>query len=234
MDPRIDALLRGQQEYYDARAAEYDEWWTRQGRYARGAEVDAQWFREQAVLYAALDQLDLSGHVLELACGTGNWTLPLSHRAARLTAVDGSLEMLRLNRARVLSDRVTYVQADLFAWEPAEAYDAAVFCFWLSHVPEERLDPFLAKVRRAVRPGGAVFFADSSPDPLGTSTDQPLSDGDGTVMTRRLNDGRQFRIVKRYDEPRTLTERFAACGLELEIRRTGRFFIFGAGRSTTS
>ena len=41
-DPLLEQLA-----YYRARAAEYDEWWLRQGRYDRGAALNAQWFAEQ-------------------------------------------------------------------------------------------------------------------------------------------------------------------------------------------
>ena len=34
-------LLREQLDYYRARAAEYDQWWLRQGRYDRGAALNA-------------------------------------------------------------------------------------------------------------------------------------------------------------------------------------------------
>lgn len=224
-----DTLLQEQQAYYNARAAEYNEWWNRQGRYARDPESDAQWFRERQELYDALERLHPTGHVLELASGTGNWTLPLSRLADRVTAVDGSEEMLAINRYCVNSPRVRYLQADLFAWEPKEVYDGAVFCFWLSHVPPEQLDPFLAKVRRAVRPGGKLFFADSRREPLGTPLDQPLPEEEELLATRRLNDGREFRIVKIYYDPPDLQARLAGHGLRMEVRATEQFFIYGAG-----
>ncbi len=226
--------LQEQQAYYNARAAEYNEWWERRGRYARGAESDARWFHERQELYDALERLRPSGHVLEIACGTGNWTLPLSRMADRVTAVDGSEEMLALNRHRVNSPRVRYLQADLFDWEPEEVYDGAVFCFWLSHVPPEQLDPFLAKLRRAVRPGGKLFFADSRREPLGTPLDQPLPEEEELLATRRLNDGREFRIVKIYYDPEELQSRLATYGLQMEVRTTERFFIYGTGTVPTA
>lgn len=54
-DSPDDAIIRQQVEYYRARAAEYDEWFLRQGRYDRGPEQRADWEREVAHVRAALD-----------------------------------------------------------------------------------------------------------------------------------------------------------------------------------
>ena len=86
--------------------------------------------------------------VLEFAAGTGVWTEALAANGATVTAVDASPEMLERNRARLgpLTARVRYVQADVFSWRPDRSFDAVVFCFWISHVPVERLDSFLRNV----------------------------------------------------------------------------------------
>lgn len=222
-------FLARQQAYYAARAPEYNEWWDRRGRYDHGPEANALWFGEQEEAYAALAALCLTGEVLELAAGTGNWTEKLAATARQVTALDGSAEMLAINRARVGRENVEYVQADLFAWEPEREYDAVVFCFWLSHVPPSQLDPFLDKVRRALRPEGRLFFADSRRDPLTTSPDQPLPEAAQPWLTRRLNDGREFSIVKVFYEPGELQARFRERGLAVEIRETERFFLYGWG-----
>lgn len=228
--PEFDpAFLARQQEYYSARAPEYDEWWDRRGRYDHGAEANAQWFREQGELYSALDALHVTGDVLELAAGTGNWTRRLAATAQRVTALDGSAEMLEINHRRVGRENVKYVQADLFQWQPERTYDAVVFGFWLSHVPPAQLDPFLEKVRRALRPEGLVFFADSRRDPLTTSPDQPLPAEEQSWLVRRLRDGREFPIVKLFYEPSALEARFRQHGMAVEVHETERFFLYGSG-----
>ena len=216
-------------EYYRARAAEYDEWFYRQGRYDRSPETNARWFAEGDQVFAAFNSLQLSGDVLELAPGTGIWTERLAHTARSITAVDASPEMVEINRAKVASDRVSYLLADLFSWRPEREYDAVVFCFWISHVPDEHLDGFLAMVAVALRPGGAVFFVDGRREPTGTAADHQLSDADSQVMTRRLNDGRAFQIVKNYYEPSALAARFSAAGLEVTVYETPTYFLYGFG-----
>jgi 2-polyprenyl-3-methyl-5-hydroxy-6-metoxy-1,4-benzoquinol methylase len=136
-------LLEEMKRYYRERASEYDECFFRQGRYDRGPQMNARWFAEFGEVFAALDAFHLAGEVLELAAGTGIWTEGLIRTASTVTAVDASPEMLAINRAKVCSPRVWYVLADLFSWHPERVYDAIFFGFWLSHVPQERLDDFL-------------------------------------------------------------------------------------------
>jgi 2-polyprenyl-3-methyl-5-hydroxy-6-metoxy-1,4-benzoquinol methylase len=226
----VERLLAEQAHYYRERAGEYEDWWFRRGRYDHGTEANALWFMEVAEVEAALEQFKPAGEVLELACGTGLWTERLARHAASVTALDGSPEMLDLCRARVNDPRVRYIQADLFAWEPDRAYDVCFFGFWLSHVPEERFETFWQKVRRAVEPRGRVFFLDSLRSDLASATDHKLPDPDDHTMLRRLADGREYRIVKRFHEPQQLQRRLAGLGWKIEVHPTPTFFIHGQGQ----
>ena len=49
------------------------------------------------------------------------------------------------------------------------------------------------------------------------------------METRRLNDGREFQIVKNFHEPAALAARFAAVGLDVDVRETATYFIYGTG-----
>jgi demethylmenaquinone methyltransferase/2-methoxy-6-polyprenyl-1,4-benzoquinol methylase len=51
---------------------------------------------------------------------------------------------------------VEYIEADLFAWQPARRYDFVFMSFWLSHVPAARFDGFFDTVARALAPGGTA------------------------------------------------------------------------------
>lgn len=84
-------LLEEQKSYYEARAAEYDEWWERRGRYDLGAERNALWREEVRKGEAVFDMAPLRGHILEPAAGSGNWTLDLARRAEKVTVLDEKL-----------------------------------------------------------------------------------------------------------------------------------------------
>lgn len=217
-------LLAEQVRYYRERAGEYDDWWYRRGRYDRGPEQNAAWEADVSALEARIDSLGLTGDVLELACGTGLWTQRLVRTAGSLTAVDAAPEVLALNRERIGDAGVEYRQADLFAWEPPRAaFDVCFFSFWLSHVPPERFAAFWSRVAGALRPGGCAVLIDSGPDPTAVARD---ASADRTL--RRLADGREFRIIKRYHEPAALEAELAGLGWSARAEETpGGLFLLG-------
>jgi SAM-dependent methyltransferase len=200
------SLLDEQRAYYQARAGEYDEWWYRRGRYALDPAEERRWFADVASTELALDDFGPTGDVLELACGTGLWTRHLARHATSLVAVDASPAVLDRNRARDLGDHVRYEQADIFEWTPPESsFDVVFFSYWLSHVPAEHFASFWAKVASALRPAGRVFLIDS----------HHHAELPGHVQNRVLNDGREFRVVKRFWQPTDLSAAVAPLGWHL-------------------
>ena len=223
-------ILQDQIDYYRARAGEYDEWWFRGGRYDRGAEFNARWHAETAAVENALDTWLAQRRpqsALELACGTGLFTRRLAPRIARVTAIDASREVLAINRARVVADNVRYVEADLFEWQPRERYDVVFFSFWLSHVPEERFAAFWETVAAALAPGGAAYLIDSAFEPTSTAKNHELPGRTAGMVTRKLNDGREFRIVKVFWEPQALAARLETLGWSASLAQTPSYFIHG-------
>jgi SAM-dependent methyltransferase len=221
----VEGLLSEQRRYYTARAPEYDDWWFRRGRYSLDAEAAEGWFSDVADLEAELERFEPRGDVLELAAGTGNWTGQLLRYADRVTAVDAVPEVLELNRAKH-GAAVDYVLADVFAWEPPRAFDVCFFGFWHSHVPSRHFEAFWQLVGRALKPDGRVFLVDNAR--LGDS--RHLVSSTGEVARRRLSDGREFDIVKRFWEPGELEREVAAVGWRLSVRTTANgYFISASG-----
>jgi 2-polyprenyl-3-methyl-5-hydroxy-6-metoxy-1,4-benzoquinol methylase len=226
-------ILQQQVDYYRARAGEYDEWWFRVGRYDRGAEFNARWHAETAAVDAALHAWLTERRpqrVLELACGTGLFTRHLAPRAAHVTAVDASPEVLAINRERVDASNVSYERADLFAWQPAEKFDVVFFSFWLSHVPADRFAAFWSVVRATLARGGSAFLIDSAFDRTSTARNHVLPSRDDGVVTRKLNDGRAFDIVKVFYEPKELATRLDALGWSSTLAQTPNYFIYGSAQ----
>jgi SAM-dependent methyltransferase len=228
------SVLEEQIEYYRARAAEYDQWFLRQGRYDRGPELNERWFAQDREVLDSLKTFAPRGSVLELACGTGIWTARLSPHARELIAVDTSPEVIAINRARLQSSKVTYVETDLFEWTPPMEFDVVFFGFWLSHVPPERFDRFWSLVKRALKPEGRFFFVDSRYESTGTAKDHRLPDRSVTTHNRRLNDGREFQIYKIFYDTVGLQQRLMQLGWDAELHQTADYFLYGWGRPKPS
>jgi ubiquinone/menaquinone biosynthesis C-methylase UbiE len=221
-----ESVLDEQIAYYRARAAEYDEWHMRRGRYDRGEKHRRQWFSELATVKSALKTAEPFGECLELACGTGLWTPFLASGATTLKAIDVVPETIEINRSKVASPHVEYEVADLFHWFPADAYDFVFFGFWLSHIPVERFNHFWQMVRAALKPGGRAFFVDSLKTQESTARDHATI-ADTGVVERKLNDGRTFNIVKVFHDPDRLKKELQDLGWDGSIQTTGDFFYYG-------
>lgn len=178
---------------------------------------------------AALEALAPYGRVLELACGTGQWTVELARHASAVTAVDTSPEALAICQRRVDAPHASLVEADLFAWRPEERYDLVFFADWLSHVPPQRFGAFWALVADCLAPGGRAFVVDELP---AVATVEHSAPGQpAPAVRRRLTTGHSYRAVKVLYEPDDLRRRLAALGRDAEVRTVGwRFFCATARR----
>jgi demethylmenaquinone methyltransferase/2-methoxy-6-polyprenyl-1,4-benzoquinol methylase len=208
-----DDILKNQLDYYRARAQEYDESVQLIGRFAQDEPENPAVSAELAQITGALHRIPPEKDVLELACGTGIWTKELLPIARKITALDGAPEMLDVNRAKLGDEpRVQHECIDLFTWQPGKPFDLVFFAFWLSHVPPDRLGQFLDRVTRATKVGGQVFIVD---EPAGGRQLSGAGEADHT-QTRQLHDGREFKVIKVYHDPREIQEK-------LEQRGFGRF-----------
>ena len=223
-------LDRAMVDYYEARAPEYDDWYLRRGRYARGAIHDAAWNAELDAAGRWLDGLPWTGDIVELAAGTGWWS-PLLASRGELSLYDASPAALDRARERLVAHGLRAHLHVRDAWaEPDRQVDGVFMGFWLSHVPRERLADFLALGRRWLRPGGRIAFIDSLADPASGAADHPEPGDDRAI--RRLADGREFTIVKVFYAPDELAAALEAAGFaEAEISTTGRFFVLGTARA---
>jgi SAM-dependent methyltransferase len=223
-DADVDANMLA---YYEARAPEYDDWYLRRGRYERGPIHDAAWNAELDAAGRWLDELPIHGEIVELAAGTGWWS-PLLATKGELSLYDGNPAPLDRARERLVAHQLRAHLHVGDAWaEPDRRVDAVFTGFWLSHVPRARLDEFLAIVRRWLKPGGTFAFIDSLPDPQSSAADHPTPADDSSV--RRLDDGREFTIVKVYYRPEELQAALQKAGFaDPRVTTTGRFFVTGS------
>ena len=171
----------------------------------RAPEYESVYFRPDEPRLIELDQLGrelrdwLRGRdVLEIAAGTGWWTVHAASVAHSITATDINDETLAIAKTKPL-DQVKFVVADAFKLEEIEGtFTACVACFWLSHVSRKRLKEFFDGVHRRLQPGSRVFFADNLFDPAlgGIFIEQPGNPD--TYRLRTWSDGSEHKVLKNY------------------------------------
>ena len=102
-------------------------------------------------LGAFLDLLPPGGAVLELGCGAGLDAEAILARGFALTPTDGSAGLAALAEAR-LGRPVSIMRFDELDAE--KAFDGVWANACLLHAPEAALPGILARIRRALKPGG--------------------------------------------------------------------------------
>ena len=194
------------QDYYAARAPEYDRVYLKPERQADLREIE-RWL---PTVFAGLS-------VLEVACGTGYWTQFIAPVAARVLAVDAAEATLRIARQRVASGQAEFVRGDAYALPAsAEGFQAGFAGFWFSHVPKTRVRAFLRGWHAALSRGARVVLLDNR-FVAGSSTPIAERDAEGnTYQARRLDDGSSHRVLKNFPTEAELRE--ATAGLARDVR----------------
>jgi demethylmenaquinone methyltransferase/2-methoxy-6-polyprenyl-1,4-benzoquinol methylase len=224
-EPAAGDPARTMVDYYEARAPEYDDWYLRRGRYARGPVHDTAWAAELDAAGRWLDTLPLGPRIVELAAGTGWWSTLLADKG-ELTMYDAAPATLDRARDRLLAHglRAHLHVRDAWAEPEGDPADSLFAGFWVSHVERARLGSFLRLVAGWLRPGGRFAMIDSLPDPSSGAADHPPAVDDRS--RRRLADGREFEIIKVFYAPDELRQALAVAGFQdVEVTTTGRFFV---------
>lgn len=102
-------------------------------------------------------------HVLDIGCGTGNYTVALHGSGLKLTGVDPSVRML--DEAREKSAEVEWLLGKADALPVPDAhFDGAVATLTTHHWKE--LGAGFKEVRRVLRPGAQLVLFTSSPEQM--------------------------------------------------------------------
>jgi len=176
------------QDYYAARAPEYDAIYLKPERQADLRAIEA-WLPSRFE----------HARVLEVACGTGYWTRFIAPVAESVRAVDAAPETLRIAEARVAEANVRFEVGDAYALPGSEPKcDAAFAGFWFSHVPRARAREFLVGLDAVLAPGARVVLLDNR-FVAGSSSPIDERDADGnTYQLRPLSDGTVHRVLKNF------------------------------------
>jgi SAM-dependent methyltransferase len=114
--------------------------------------------RRRSVLLLDAALVGPGARVLELGCGTGEYTARLAERGATLVALDLVGDLVRVALARGIDGSVRFTLGDAERLPfPDGAFDAVVGNAVLHHL---RIRPALRELRRVLKPGGRYAFTE--------------------------------------------------------------------------
>jgi ubiquinone/menaquinone biosynthesis C-methylase UbiE len=221
-----DQLQREMLVYYDERAEEYDDVYRGAGpAIQRYADQYRRNTTEVCEIVAGFGY----GHLIDIACGTGFWAPHYARNCERFTFVDQSEGMLAECKRRIkglgLMDVSRFLQGNIFdvARESAP-YDCAMAGFLLSHFTSEQEDAFFQKLKAVLKPSAQVMIVDS----YWSARRQAEGRKKEGEQERTLNDGRAFKIYKKYFDESDIERMLARHQFTCKSLHIGDTFIAAA------
>lgn len=142
----------------------------------------------------------LGKNILEIACGTGNWTQLLARRAKSVVATD--VNAVLLEKARLKSyagDNVTFQVADAYKLgRLRKKFDAAFAADWWSHIPKAKIATFIDCLHKRLKPGSPVVFVDMLPNKHLHRMFSHYDDDGNLIHRRNVPGGGEYFVVKNF------------------------------------
>lgn len=189
----IASVEKEMMQYYDERAKEYDLIYSGKGP---ASLKEDSYFRDVEKVSSIVQRYG-NGRIIDIACGTGYWFPKYATNCTDFTFVDQSKEMLEECRKRVISqcyiNKAKFVQMNALDLVLDTKFDSAIIGFLLSHFTDKQERRFFSLLKDILSDNGTFLVLDS------TWTDERKKvRTKEEIQERKLNDGRQFKIYKKY------------------------------------
>lgn len=206
--------------YYNERAEEYDEIYMGKGH----VTLDSSVYLKDVIKASEMASHFGNGHLLDIACGTGFWLLSYYRNCSEITLFDQSEKMLQECKKRVeergIMHSTHFIQGNFLhvELEPL-TFDSAFVGFLLSHLTLEQEKIFFLNLKKVLKPHGQLMVIDS----VWNNERQKYTKKEG-IQKRVLNNGRTFKIYKRYLEKSDI-ERMCKYSFTVRFCHIGKAFI---------
>ena len=215
-------------KYYDERASEYDEIYLH-GKCSTAINNPKAYIEDAEELNRIVSNICL-GNILDIPCGTAFWQPAYAERCTSVLLLDQSANMLELSKSRAransIENRCKFVQADILNFDlESEKYDVILLGFFISHLNEDEEFRFLSGMKNSLKKEGRLLALDSS---WSEERAKASSNKEGGLI-RRLNNGNEFEIYKKYFEPKDIDRIGKKYNLKMKIHHFGSVFCAFSG-----
>ena len=195
-----DNLISGMNEYYDRRAPIHDE--------KMSYESNEQMETLFKPILTMLEPFIAGKDILEIACGTGNWTQILTKRARSVVATDVNQSTIEIARQKEYADpKPKFVETDAYHLDGVKGpFDAAFMADWWTHIPKKKVPQFLDNLHRKLRSTGCVVVVDMLPYDLPDDETESFDSDGNRIHERTLPEGGSFSVVKNYPSRQELVD----------------------------
>jgi len=196
-------------QYYSKRAHEYEQIYYRDDPIRQG---------EQKKIAEEMKKIFYNKNVLEVACGTGFWTVFLSETANKIVAIDNSKEVLEIAQSKSYKCTVSFQKSDAYNIPFSVcSFEGGVANFWFFHIPKDKIKLFLSGFHKVLSNKAIVFIVDNVfNESIGGKLIRSKSD-DNTYKIRVLKNGDKYKIIKNYYSKEELLNIFSGYGNLLNI-----------------
>jgi len=193
-------------QYYEARAPWHDQYMS--------YESNERMEELLRPIIETFEEIIRGKRIIEIACGTGNWTEVLAKRATFVTAIDSSHSALKIAHTKLSCYKnVALIQGDAYDLSYIESsFEMMLSVDWLSHVPKRLLPEFLGSVSRKLLPGSKAVFIDMLTNEYFRQEPCGYDEDGNRVSLRTLPDGSEYQVIKNFPSESELRSLLAPFG----------------------
>jgi len=192
----ITNLIKGMNDYYRNRVPHHDEYMS----YTDNLSME----RLLAPVIERIEEDISNKDILEIACGTGNWTQVLSRRARSVVATD-LFEGYLAEARRKEYENVIFKIADAYTLEGINGnFNVAFAADWWSHIPRSKVTEFIETLHSKLLPGSRVVMIDMLPSSELDKMFSHFDDEGNLIQKRTLPNGKEYMAVKNFPKENEL------------------------------
>lgn len=155
--------------------------------------------------------------ILEIACGTGNWTQVLSKRARSVMATDiNETYLIEAKRKPYQKDNVVFRVADAYTLDDIDRKFNLAFAsdFW-SHIPKAKIKSFIKTLHSKLLPGSKVIMIDMLRKPELDKMFSHMDEEGNVIQKRTLPNGKVYQVVKNFPTEKELVDCLKGYGINI-------------------